>query len=115
MMQRAENQPIIISISIYGGIYAKTFEVPDRGTMIPQHRHTFPHITALMQGAIRVWQDDGPPRDFTAPAMISIPAGSKHLFLTLSGGVVMACLHAADHLEHDEPAVAEEHHLKLED
>ena len=34
-------------------------------------------------------------------------------FLTLTPGVVLACIHNADHLEADEPAVAAEHHLDL--
>jgi hypothetical protein len=36
--------------------------------------------------------------------------------LTLTPGVVLACIHNADHLEaDDEPAVAAEHHLSFEE
>jgi hypothetical protein len=39
-----------------------------------------------------------------------------HSFLTLTPGVVLACIHNADHLAaDDEPAVAAHHHLELED
>jgi hypothetical protein len=39
-----------------------------------------------------------------------------HSFLTLTPGVVLACIHNADHLvEADEPAIAEEHNLELEE
>jgi hypothetical protein len=35
MMQRADNQPITIGITIYGGIYCKMYEIIDNGTIIP--------------------------------------------------------------------------------
>jgi hypothetical protein len=36
-------------------------------------------------------------------------------FLTLTDNVTILCLHNADHLEADEPAVAAHHDLELED
>lgn len=115
-MKKAINQPVTTDICIYGGIYIKLFEVPDAGTIIPQHSHKFPHCTAVLRGAVRAWRDDGPARDYMAPAVVKIPAGTKHMFVTLENAVSMACIHNADHLDDDaQPAVAEEHHLDLED
>jgi quercetin dioxygenase-like cupin family protein len=115
-MQRAANQPVTIGITIYGGLYIKTFQVFDTGTIIPQHSHSYDHVTLVMSGAVRVWRDDGPARDYCAPATVHIPAGSKHMFVTLEADTTMACLHAANTLDDDaQPSVAEENNLKLED
>ena len=114
-MKRAANQPETISVSIYAGIYHKVWRVPDAGTLIPQHRHSFDHLTAVMQGGVRLWRDGTLKGDFFAPATIHIPAHTMHTFQALTDGAVLACIHNADHLEADEPAVAEEHHLELED
>ena len=40
--------------------------------------------------------------------MIKIPAHIFHSFLTITDDVVIACIHNADHIEDDEPAVAEQ-------
>jgi hypothetical protein len=116
-MKRAPNQPETVSVSVYAGIYMKVYRVPDADTLIPQHSHKFPHLTALLQGRVRVWREDGDddgPREYCAPSVIRIPAHAMHSFLTLTP-VVLACIHNADHLEADEPAVAAEHHLDFEE
>jgi hypothetical protein len=117
-MKRAPNQPETISVSIYAGIYYNVYRVPDANTLLPQHAHEFPHLTALLQGRVRLWRegDDDGPIEYCAPATIRIPAHIMHSFLTLTPGVVLACIHNADHLEaDDEPAVATPHHLEFEE
>ena len=116
-VKRAPNQPETVSVSIYAGIYYKVWRVPDADTLVPQHAHSFPHLTALLQGRVRVLRDgDSETSEYCAPATIRIPAHVMHSFLTLTPGVVLACIHAADHLEaDDEPAVAAEHHLEFEE
>jgi hypothetical protein len=117
-MKRAPNQPETISLTIYAGVYYKVYRVPDADTLLPQHAHSYGHLTALLQGRVRLWregEDDGP-AEYCAPATIRIPAHIMHSFLTLTPGVVLACIHNADHLAaDDEPAVAAHHHLELED
>lgn len=115
-MKRAEHQPETLSVTIYGGIYYKLWRVPDAGTLIPQHSHTFDHLTALLQGAVRVWCDDAMLGDYRAPATLKIAAGTKHSFVTLVPATVLACIHNADRLDDDdEPVIAERHDLELED
>lgn len=113
-MQRAEHQPETISVTIYGGIYYKLWCVPDEGTLIPQHAHEYDHLTALLQGAVRVWRDEVMVGDYRAPATLQIGAGKKHAFLTLTPGAVLACIHNADHLEDGEPTIRDRHDLVLE-
>ena len=112
-MQRAEHQPETISLTIYGGIYFKLWRVPDADTIIPQHSHEWDHLTAVLQGMVRVWRDGELLGDFMAPATVRIPAGCKHSFRTLTPGTVFACIHNAEH--GDEPPIREEHTLELED
>ena len=115
-MKRAPNQPETISVSIYAGIYMKVYRVPDADTLLPQHAHSFPHLTALLQGRVRVSREgDDEISEHCAPATIRIPAHIMHSFLTLTPGVVLACIHNADHLEADEPAVATRHDLEFEE
>ena len=114
-MKRAEHQPETISVTIYAGIYYKQYRVPDAGTLIPQHSHEFPHLTALLQGSIRAYRADELLGDYHAPAVVQIPAGVLHTFLTLTPDVVLACIHNADHIDGDEPAVSQRADLQVED
>lgn len=113
-MKRADRQPETISVTVYAGIYYKQYRVPDAGTLIPQHSHDFPHLTALLQGSIRAYRGDDLLGDYHAPAVVQIPAGVLHTFLTLEDDVALACIHNADHLDDDEPAVSQEARLELE-
>lgn len=115
-MKRAPNQPVTGQLVIYAGIYCKIYHVPDAGTILPQHAHSFDHVTMLMQGAVYVEQDGVPAGRYDAPAVIQVQAKIKHSFTTLGPQTVLACLHNADALEDDgEPMIDEEHHLVTED
>jgi hypothetical protein len=114
-VKRSEHQPETISVTIYAGIYYKQFRVPDAGTLIPQHSHEFPHLTALLHGSVRVYRADELLGDYHAPAVVQIPAGVLHTFLTLVPDCALACIHNADYIEGDEPAVAQHAHLGMED
>ena len=50
-----------------------------------------------------------------ARTFCAMPAFTLHRFLTLTPDMRLACIHNADHLEADEPAVSQEAHLDLED
>jgi mannose-6-phosphate isomerase-like protein (cupin superfamily) len=113
-MRRAQRQPVTESIVIYAGIYYKVWRVPDRGTIIPQHAHEHDHITALLRGVVRVTAGGNETMEIS-PATIRIPAGVKHRFHTMTDDCVLACIHNADHLRDDEPAVREEHQIMTED
>ena len=114
MMKRAPNQPTT-SLCLYAGIYALTWTVQDRGTLLPQHAHEHPHISMIVAGKVHAWRGDDYLGVYTAPAMIRIAAHTLHRFETITNNVVIACIHNADHLEADEPAVAEEHHIAFEE
>lgn len=114
-MKRAEHQPES-TLVLYAGLYAKTWTVQDRGTLLPQHAHTWPHISYVVSGVIRAWRDDELLGDFVGPCALKIPARALHSFLTLSDNVTILCLHNADHVDaDDEPAIHARHDLELED
>jgi len=109
-MKRAVNQPAG-RLFLYGGIYLREIATADAGTLIPQHRHRWSHLSYLAAGAVRVWRDDELLGDFTAPDAIRIAAGAAHRFLTLEPDTLMLCVHASDVVDIDaEPAL-----LELED
>jgi quercetin dioxygenase-like cupin family protein len=108
-MKRAEHQPTS-ELTLFAGIYLKTYTVPDAQTLIPQHSHTHPHISLILSGAVRVWCDDRMLGQFIGPATIKIEAKRRHSFLTLTEGVVFACIHATDAVDDD----ALIHDLELE-
>jgi hypothetical protein len=89
--------------------------VQDSNTLLPQHSHSFPHISYIVSGTVRVWRGDERLGDFTGPCAIKIRARQMHEFLTLTDHVTILCIHNADHLEANEPAVTEHHNLELED
>jgi quercetin dioxygenase-like cupin family protein len=111
-MKRTEHQPES-SLCLYAGIFAKTWTVRDRGTLLPQHSHVWSHISYIVSGVVRVWCGDEQLGDFAAPCAIKIAAHEPHTFLTMTDNVTILCLHNADHLdETGEPTV---HTLELED
>jgi hypothetical protein len=115
-MKRAVNQPVTVALTVFAGIYAKAYTVPDEGTLLPQHSHETGHITAVTSGAVRVWQEEHLLGDFNAPALLSIPAHTMHQFLSLTPAVGLMCIHNADHADPDgEPPIAAENSLELED
>jgi hypothetical protein len=114
-MKRAEHQPEQTAVCIYAGIFVKTWSVRDVGTLLPQHAHEFSHLTLVMRGAVRAWRGEEMLGDYRAPATIPIPAHAFHTFLTLTPDVALACIHNADHIEADEPAVAQRADLEMED
>ena len=111
-MKRAPNQPTT-HLTMYGGVYALSHAVKDAGTILPQHSHTFPHLSAIMAGAVQVVADGEDLGTFEAPALVKIAARTKHTFTTLRPDTVICCLHAV--AEGEEVDIYAEHHLALED
>jgi hypothetical protein len=111
-MQRADNQPVTVALTVFAGIYAKVYTVPDAWTLLPQHSHQTGHVTAVTSGSIRAWSGEELLGDFHAPAMLEIPAHTLHRFLTLTPAVGLMCIHNADHADPEgEPVIAAEHQL----
>lgn len=102
------------NISIYGGVFVKEMLTPEAGTLIPQHAHTYDHISFLAAGAVRVWRNNVLVGDFTAPESIKIPALAKHRFLTLENWTLILCIHALADGETEADLIHEEHQFETE-
>lgn len=106
---RAAEQPISTEIKMFDGVFVKSMCIQRAGTYIPQHSHTYPHVSVLVKGAVRLWRDGVLDGDHYAPKGILIPAGVKHLFQSLQDGATVLCVHDIGTAESVD--VLEEHHL----
>jgi quercetin dioxygenase-like cupin family protein len=82
------------------------------GTYIPQHSHSYEHLSVVAAGSVRVWRDEVLLGDYTAPAGIVIAAEAKHMFLALEPNTAVLCVHRVD--DDGEPVIHAEHHLQYE-
>jgi hypothetical protein len=112
-MKRAPNQPTS-DLTLFAGIFAKLYTVPDANTLLPQHAHRHSHLTLVISGTVEAWADDEPLGKFEAPAFIKIEALVKHRFLTCTSGVQLACIHASDAVD-DDALIHERHDLITEE
>lgn len=106
---RAPEQPVETDITCADGIFVKTIRVRAAGTMLPQHAHTWDHVSLISAGAVAVWADGVFVRNLHAPAAMTIKAGVKHAFKVLLADTVISCIHRIDRT--GEIDVAEEHQL----
>ena len=88
----AGRQPIVTHRRA-DGVEVVQIEIPDAGTLTPQHSHAYEHMTFLARGTVRVSRDGAEPREYRAPDAITIPARAKHLFETLTPSVLLLCIH----------------------
>lgn len=110
-MKRAQHQPTG-RLHLYGGIYLREMLTPDAGTLIPQHRHRWAHLSYVAAGGVRVWRGGELLGDFMAPNAVRIEGGAAHQFLTLAANTLVLCIHATDAAEVE---IEAEHQLELED
>jgi quercetin dioxygenase-like cupin family protein len=89
----AAEQPHGVEIHMADGIFIKQMIVPKAGTYVPQHSHTWDHVSMLAVGSIRVWKDGVLDGDYTAPTGIMIKAGVEHTFLALVDQTILYCVH----------------------
>lgn len=94
------------------GVFIKQMHLKDKGTLVPQHAHVYPHTTMLARGKLRVWRGDTLLGDFEAPYPIFIEAKIKHSLLSLEPDTVAYCIHNV----HDtmQVRVFEEHQVSAE-
>lgn len=103
----AAEQPISTDIGMADNMFFKQHVIPRAGTYVPQHSHTYDHISFLAVGSLRAWADGVPLGDFVAPKLLTIKAHKKHAFLSLVDGTVFHCIHNVERAGHVEE---EEHH-----
>jgi quercetin dioxygenase-like cupin family protein len=76
-----------------GGVYAKETRIP-AGFILVQHKHTFDHLSIVGSGIVQV-TSDGVTSTVTAPACLTIKAGTEHRVHAITDAV-WYCVHATD-------------------
>jgi quercetin dioxygenase-like cupin family protein len=111
-MSRTVPQPVTVDIKLTNDLFIKTMSIAEVGSIIPQHSHKYDHVSLLAVGSVRVQANGDMLGDYHAPVGILIRSGVKHTFLTLTPGVVIACIHALHGTAGIE--IEEEHELEGE-
>ncbi len=75
------------------GIEILQMVIPVAKTFVPQHTHTYDHLSMLAKGSVKVWTDGLVVGIYIAPHGIVIKAGVKHLFQSLEDDTVIYCVH----------------------
>lgn len=74
------------------GMYIRQISIPSPA-ILPQHSHHWAHSTLLARGSVILWREGLPESRHEAPAIIWIPAETKHWFQTLVPDCLLYCLH----------------------
>ena len=104
--------PISTEIRMADGVFMKTLRIEKAGTYVPQHAHSFDHVSVLVRGSVRLTASIGTTTDtrvYRAPTAITIPARVKHLFEALEDDTIVLCVHDIGTAEG--VSIEEEHHL----
>lgn len=75
------------------GMWVRAYTLEKRHQVAAQHVHDHDHITLLASGSVAFWRNGEQVSQHDAPAILTVPAGSKHAFVALSDNVVLCCLH----------------------
>lgn len=103
-------QPISTDIRLFDGIFVKSMCIAKAGTFVPQHSHTFDHVSVLVRGRVRVKAGGATNAvEHSAPCGILIRAGVKHLFESLVDDTIVLCVHDIGAAEG--VSIEAEHHL----
>lgn len=102
-----------VEIKMADGIFVKSMHCHERLTLIPQHAHSYDHLSMLARGRVMVWKDDECLGEFVAPVGIFIAARAKHKFITLEPDTLIYCIHNIKDAE--EVSIAEEHEMTADD
>jgi hypothetical protein len=109
---RHMSQPEGQEATLYGDVWVKPWVMPAAGMFVPQHAHTYPHVSVIAAGSVRVWQGGHDMGVTKAPGVVRIPARVKHEFEVLEDGTTIFCVHNAAHGEaadiHEENNLARE-------
>lgn len=102
---RMNDEPESTEIKIVDGVFLKANRFPRAGMIGIQHAHTYPHISHISSGAVRLSINGKHLGDYEAGASIEIAARARHQFETLRDNTVVLCIHNADHAEDGEPLI----------
>jgi hypothetical protein len=94
-----------VNLSLVANVWIKELRFRHAGDLVASHAHSFDHQTLLAKGRLRVFVDERHVRDFTAPAIIVVRAGTEHVLHALEDDTVAYCIHALRSSERAEDIV----------
>lgn len=86
-------QPSEMDFSLADGVFIKSANFKDAGTVVPQHSHTYDHSSFIATGSAKVWCEDEYLGEIIAPNSVFIKAMTKHTFITTSPNTLLLCIH----------------------
>jgi hypothetical protein len=86
-------KPDYVEFAEVDDIWIRAYSIPKAKSILAQHVHAHDHVTLVSRGTVQAWQDEKDMGEFSAPAIIIIPAGKKHMFMALTDNVNLCCLH----------------------
>lgn len=111
LYQRAAQQPIQTDIKMCDGLFVKSIRIAKSRTVVPQHAHSYDHLSHVSAGAVWVTADGLLLGLYCAGETILIKARVLHRFETVLDNTVLLCIHNADHAEDGEPVIHAEQTL----
>lgn len=105
----AAKQPTEVRFEMADGIAVVMTTAPDKGTILPQHSHKYPHISVIASGSVGVWKDGAHMGEFAAKSHIVIEANAMHMFVTRSDDTTILCIHNVS--RHGDIEMIEEHQI----
>ena len=100
--------PDYIEFAEADDIWVRAYTLDNKNSVAVQHVHEHDHITLVARGEVSYWEDGAEVSRHTAPALLTVQAGKKHAFVSLTDDVVLCCLHNLRGTEMESPKVLNE-------
>jgi hypothetical protein len=85
--------PDYIEFAEADDIWVRAYTIDNKHTVAVQHVHEHDHVTLVARGEVSYWEDGAEVSRHVAPALLTVQAGKKHAFVSLTDDVVLCCLH----------------------
>lgn len=94
-----QDQPVQF-VDEVGGLYFRAIELVEVGHTVPQHSHTYDHVTLIASGAARVWVDGAYLGEFKGFHALKVEALKKHVFQATEPHTRLVCVHQLNGAEY---------------
>jgi hypothetical protein len=85
--------PDYIEFAEADDIWVRAYTIGNKNSVAVQHMHEHDHVTLVARGEVSYWEDGAEVSRHVAPALLTVQAGKKHAFVSLTDDVVLCCLH----------------------
>ncbi len=85
--------PEYIEFAEADDIWVRAYTIDNKNSVAVQHMHEHDHITLVARGEVSYWEDGAEVSRHVTTALLTVQAGKKHAFVSLTDDVVLCCLH----------------------